>query len=144
MANERARRKKLEQKRRKREEKRRALRAEAGSATWAPPLMSLTLREFAEPLLERLPGEENPDDWKLVLSWVAMVWNVDDEVSERTIALGQEVFESFGWQEDVAEEVRRLRARKKELFHCDPRRVVGVEVEDLGDTMYVTALSVIA
>ena len=48
----------------------------------------------------------------------------------------------LGWQDDAAEEVRRLRARKKEMFHWDRRKVAGVEVEDLGDKMHVVALSV--
>jgi len=144
MANENARQKRLEKKRRKREEKRRALRA-PDSVGWAPPPMpklSATLTEFAKPLLDRLP--DDVDAWKFVLSWAAMVWNAaDDEVSKLTIALGHEMFAALGWQDDAAEEARRLRARKKEMFPWDRRKVAGVEVEDRGDMMYVVALGVL-
>jgi len=145
MANERARQKRLERKRRKREERHRALRTEVDAAVWAPPPMSLTLKRFAEPLLDRLPDKENPDDWKLVLTFAAIVWNTaDDGQGERTLASGRRVFEAFGWDGDVADEVRRLRARKAAHFQWEQRMVAGVEVEDRGDTMHVVALSVLA
>jgi hypothetical protein len=145
MANERARQKRLERKRRKREEKRRALRTEADPAEWGLAPMSLTLKRFAEPLLDRLPDEASAEDWKLVLTFAAMVWNATEEgLSEHVLALGREVFESLGWQVDAADEVRRLRASKASHFQWEQRRVAGVEVEDRGDTMHVLALSVIA
>jgi hypothetical protein len=144
MANERARQKKAERKRRKREEKRRALRA--GDATVsAPPPMSLTLKRFAEPLLNRLPDGATADDWKLVLTFAAMVWNAaDDDPRQKALDLGRELFDAMGWDVDVAEELRRLRARKAAHFGWEPRMVAGVEVEDQGDRMNVVALSVLA
>lgn len=145
MANERARQKKLERKRRKREEKRRALRTEPDSAGWAPPPMSLTLKRFAEPLLNRLPDEANSDDWKLVLTFAAMVWNAaDNGLSEKALALGRELFEAMGWDGDVGEELRRLNARKTAHFSWEPRMVAGVEVEQRGDTMHIMAASVLS
>jgi hypothetical protein len=76
MANERAPQKKLERKRRKREEKRRTLRAATDSTAWAPPPMSPTLKAFAQPLLDRLPEGANADDWKLVLTFAGIVWDL--------------------------------------------------------------------
>lgn len=142
MANERARQKRLERKRRKREERRRTLRAEADSAGWAPPAMSLTLKRFAEPLLDRLPDKTDPEDWKLILSFAAMVWNGGDE--EKLLALGREIFDLMEWQGNVADEIRSLRARREAQFGWEPRSVAGVEVEDRGDRMHVVALSMLA
>jgi hypothetical protein len=145
MASERARQKKLERKRRKREEKRRAVRGVAASAGWVPRSMSLTLKEFAEPLLDRLPDPADPEDWKLVLTFAAMVWNAtEDSPSKKMLTLGREIFETMGWNGDVGEELRHLRARKAAQFGWERRMVAGVEVEDRGDTMHVVALSVLA
>ena len=103
MATERARQKRLERKRRNREQKRRLLRAEAESASCAPPPMSLMLKRFAQPLLDRLPEGASADDWKLVLTFAAMVWNAADEAfSERVLALGRDLFEALDWGGDVA------------------------------------------
>jgi hypothetical protein len=145
MANERARQKKLERKRRKREEKRRGLRAGLHSGGWAPPAMSLTLKRFAGPLLERLPDDADADDWKLVLNFAAVVWNApDDDPSEKVLALGRELFDGMEWEGDVAEELRHLRARKVAQFGWEPRMVAAVEVEQQGDTIHVMAASVLA
>ena len=145
MATERARQKRLERKRRKREERRRALRAEPDWVEFSPPPMSLLLKTFAEPLLDRLPDRTNPDDWRLVLSWAALVWNAftdGEAVSERALDLGRQLFKSFGWEEDVTEEVALLRARR-ERFHWERRKVARVHVEDRGDMMHVVALSML-
>ena len=142
MASERARQKRLERKRRKREDRRRASRAEADSGAWAPPPMSLILKRFAEPLLDRLPDKTDAEDWKLILSFAAMVWNGTDE--EKLLALGREIFDLMEWQGDVADVIRGLRARKEARFGWEPRLVAGVEVEDRGDTMHVVALSALA
>jgi len=145
VANERARQKRLERKRRKREERRSTLRVEADSSEWAPPPMSLTLKRFAEPLLNRLPYKEDAADWKLVLSWAAMVWNNAEEApSESVLNLGRDIFEMMEWKEDVAKEVQRLRARKAAHFGWEPRLVAGVQVEDRGHMLHVVALSALA
>jgi hypothetical protein len=141
MASERARQKKLERKHRKRQEKKRGLRL-AGPFLSAPPPMSTTLAEFAAPLLDRVPDPPSHEDWTLVLNLAAMVWNtVDGGLNEAVMQAGQKVFDSFGWKDDVGEELRRLLARKKAHFSWEPRLVAGVEVEDRGDTLHVVTLS---
>jgi hypothetical protein len=142
MARERARQKKLERKRQKREERRRALRTGADSASRDLPPMSLTLKRFADPLLDRLPDKEDAEDWKLILSFAAMVWKGTDE--EKLLTLGREIFDLMEWQGNVADEIRGLRARKEAHFGWEPRLVAGIEVEDRGDTMHVVALSALA
>ena len=142
VASERARQKKQERKRRKREARRRALRSEADSDWSAPPPMSLTLKRFAEPLLDRLPDKDDAEDWKLVLSWAAMVWNGSDE--EKLLDVGRGIFELMEWKEDVPEEIRRLRVRRESEFGWESRLVAEVEVEDRGDTMHIVAVSALA
>ena len=63
-------------------------------------------------------------------------------MSERALALGRQLFESYGWEEDVVEEIALLRARR-EQFHWERRKVARVDVEDRGDMMHVVALSVL-
>jgi len=145
MASERARQKKLERKRRRREEKRRALKLGLDPGFRAPPPMSVTLKRFAEPLLERLPDDAKAEDWKLVLNFAALVWNAaEDGLTDKMVSLGQELFEAMGWEGEVREELRLLRARKAARFGWEPRSVAGVEVERRGDIVHIMAASVLA
>ena len=140
MANERARQKKLERKRRKREERRRALRLETGE--WVPQPMSVTLKHFAEPLLDRLPDDADADDWKVVLNFAAMVWNAaEDGLSDKVLSLGRDLFETMGWEDNVAETLSDLRARRAAQFGWEPRSVAAVEVERRDDTMHILTAS---
>lgn len=103
----------------------------------------MTLKSFAEPLLERLPGSPTCHTWKLVLNLAALVWNdADKEPDEALLQLAKKVFDNFGW-EDVAEEVRRLQTRRLTKFAWEPRNFAGVEVENRGDTIHVVALSML-
>lgn len=107
--------------------------------------MSLTLKRFAEPLLDRLANDADAEDWRLILTFAAMVWNSpDDGPTEKALALGRELFEAMEWEGDPADEVRRLHARKAAHFAHEPRLVARVDVEDQGDRFHVVALSMLA
>lgn len=141
-ANERAKQKKDERKRLKRDLKKAALRVLSARAEPLLQPMSMTLKKFADPLLDRLPDPDSYEQWKLVLNLAAMVWNAgEDEPNAKLLRTGKKVFEALGWKEDVAEELRRLQARKKAHFSWEPRLIAGVKVEDRDDTIHVVALS---
>jgi hypothetical protein len=133
MANERARQRKAEKKRLKREERRRAVRTEVlVSLTSELPPMSLTLQQFAEPLLDKLPEGSRVEQWKLILGFAAIVWNAvqaGDTLRDDEIDVARRAYGAVGWDEAAVEDdARMLRERKAARFSRERRKIVTVEV----------------
>lgn len=148
MGNERARQRKAERKRLKREERRRAVRA-AGpllvSVAGDLPPMSLTLQQFAEPLLDRLPEGSRVEQWKLVLGFAAMVWNAAEAgelLRQDEIKVARRAYGAIGWDEvSVEDDARMLRERKATRFSRERRKIVVVDVAatDTGVRVYAAS-----
>ena len=149
MGNDRARQKKLERKRLNREEKRRAARTlEPVIVSLASdlPAMSLTIEQFAEPLLDRLPDRPVAQHWKFVLGFAAMVWNAaadGDEFDGDELRVARRAYTALGWDEATVEkDARLLRERKATApFSRERRKIVGLDVAATEDGLRVYAAS---
>jgi hypothetical protein len=149
MGNERARQKKLERKRLKREEKRRAARASDPvilSLVSELPAMSLTIEQFAEPLLDRLPDSAVAQHWKFVLGFAAMVWNAaadGEECRSDEFEVARRAYTALGWDEgSVEEDARLLRERKATpKFSKERRKIVGLDAAATEEGVRVYAAS---
>lgn len=102
--------------------------------------MSVTVVEFAEPLLSRLSEEETtPLRWKEELLLAALVWNgvVYGDPAEKIVAEAVDLLP----RADLAETVSVLMERKRSLFPDDDRCVLGLETYERGGRVHVVAAS---
>jgi hypothetical protein len=116
----------------------------SGTSTLA---VSAALEQVARPLLDAMPQERGITGTRTIFLLTAASWNVSVcHPPERADMELQTLCQDFmkdtgGFAEDTLAVLRRLAARKRELYPADHRLVLSVEVVDEGDHFYVTAIS---
>src|SRR5262245_38337945 len=136
MQSEQSRQWRRERKRLRREEKRRRnLGPPYGEAVirlYAFPPIGETLREYAQPLLSRLPADAGPEELKALLELASEFWNAvldEDEVEEAIPIVVRKLVKEQQMSHAEANRLSEaLLDRRVQLFGDDPRIVTNVEV----------------
>src|SRR3954470_22130344 len=108
-----------------------------------PRKMSETLVDFARPLTDQLPADSTAEDLQATLTFAACVWNVVDAQGIRDAVVYLSMKMPRRLRVPVAEAaavVRRMLARKDELFGDDHRLALKIDVYREGSELRVKAL----
>lgn len=101
--------------------------------------MSVTIRDFAAPLLATVPVKAGIDAWFFELNLAALIWNGINRGMDRA-ALVRELM-AFVPERDVGSIVDELMRRKADAFPRDRRCVLELEAYESSGRYEVMALS---
>lgn len=108
-----------------------------------PRKMSETLVDFARPLTDQLPADYTAEELKSTMTFAACVWNVVDIVSIRDAVVYLSTKMPHRLRVPVpkgAALVRRMLARRDELFGDDHRLAMNIDVYREGTELRVKAI----